>query len=66
MSGYEWPYTKEAVSSFKEDARWIAERLHDPYAYTDQFYLRDVKVLEAMLYDAMVALRERMINGEGF
>jgi len=58
------PYTKEAVSSFEEDARWIAERLHDPYAYTDQFYLRDLKVLEALLYDAMVALQNEMLREE--
>ena len=58
------PYTKEAVSSFEEDARWIAERLHDPYAYTDQFYLRDLKVLEALLYDAMVALQNEILREE--
>ena len=66
MSNYDWPYTQEAVFAFECDARWIAERLHEPQAYTDQFYLRDLNALEAMIYDAMVALRERMINGEGF
>ena len=66
MSGYDWPYTQEAVAAFESDTLWIAELLHNPHAYTEQFYLRDVKVLESMLYDAMVALRERMINGEGF
>ena len=66
MTNYDWPYTEAHVQSAEDDARWLAERLHDPQAYTDQFYLRDLKVLEALLYDAMVALRERMINGEGF
>lgn len=66
MSDYDWPYTQADVQSAEDDARWMAERLHNPHGYADQFYLRDVNVLEAMLYDAMVALRERMINGEGF
>ena len=66
MSDYEWPYTQEAVQSFQDDAAWLAEKLYKPNAYTDQFYLRDLKALEAMMYDAMVALRERMIAGEGF
>ena len=56
------PYTAQQVDDFERDTALIARRLHDPLGGTRPWARMDPELLEAMLYDAMVALAESMLE----
>lgn len=60
------PYTEEQVFELEMASQDIARRLHDGFAPPYSYRQMDEDVLEAIIYDAMIALRERMLAGEGF
>lgn len=62
---YDWPYTAEDVQELEDKAERIAALIHDPFS-PDKFRRIELPVLENLIYDAMVALHERLIANEGF
>jgi len=56
------PYTAQQVDDFERDTAMIARRLHDPWGGIRPWARMDPEVLDAMLYDAMVALAETMLE----
>lgn len=59
----ERPYREEQVFELELASVDIAKRLHDPYGLPAYRRL-DEDVLEAIVYDAMIALREAMAAEE--
>lgn len=53
------PYSEEQVFELEQASVDIAKRLHDPFGLPGYRRL-DEDVLEAIVYDAMIALREAM------
>lgn len=58
------PYTEQQVFELEQASVDIAARLHDPYG-TQGWRRWDEDVLEAIIYDALLALREQLIDEEG-
>ena len=65
MNDYDWPYNQEAVWAVEDAADAVARLLAGPGARYKVSAIGEL-TLANLIYDAMVALRERMINGEGF
>lgn len=59
------PYTAELVFALEMDAEVIARLLHDEWAPRGSWRRMDRELLEWLIYDAMIALREAMIDEEG-
>jgi len=67
MGGYddERPYTREEVNALENAAAFIAGRLHDPWATGSQKWQAiDSDRLRWLVYDAMLALQEQMLDEE--
>ena len=60
----ERPYTAEQVFALEMDAAVIARLLHDEWAPPGSWRRMDRELLEWLIYDAMIALREAMIDEE--
>ena len=58
------PYTEQQVFHLQQASVDIAAMLHDPYG-TQGWRRVDEDVLEAIIYDALLALREQLIDEEG-
>ena len=58
------PYTEQQVFELEQASVDIAARLHDPYGLPG-WRRWDEDVLEAIIYDALLALREQLIDEEG-
>jgi hypothetical protein len=57
------PYSEEQVFELEMASADIVRRLHDPYGLP--VYRRlDEETFECIVYDAMIALREAMIDEE--
>lgn len=59
------PYSAEQVFALEMDAEVIARQLHDAWAPPGSWRRIDRDLLEWIVYDAMIALREAMIAEEG-
>jgi len=58
------PYTEEQVFELELASVDIARRLHDPTSPLSTYRRLDEETLEAIVYDAMIALREAMLAEE--
>jgi len=58
------PYTEQQVFELEQASVDIAGRLHDPYG-TRAWQRFDEDTLEAIIYDALLALREQLLDEEG-
>ena len=60
----ERPYNEAQVFELEMVSVDIAKRLHDPTSPLASYRRLDEDVLEAIVYDAMIALREAMLAEE--
>ena len=65
MNDYDWPYKQEDVWEVEDAADAVARLLAGPGAPHKVRAIGEL-TLANLIYDAMVALRERMIAREGF
>lgn len=59
------PYSAEQVFALEMDAELIARMVHSEWAPPGSWRRMDRDLLEWLIYDAMIALREAMIAEEG-
>lgn len=60
----ERPYSEAQVFELEMASVDIARRLHDGFAPLSSYRRMDEETLEAIIYDAMIALREAMLAEE--